>query len=187
MLGRRKKKAQGGQGSVAGPSEWIVSFDRVLTDEAIGALAASGLQPTDKGPPTHVPAITVEARSPSHAEVLVGEALRGIDPAPFMRSHPPPRWIAKESETQYKENAESFTGLADFPPGREILRWAMMAYGTPPEDLTQEADVMYWALMACHGVRPSAGAREALARHRIVAPAEADEFARRWSPDGLNI
>lgn len=186
MLKRRKNKRSGQAASVE-PSEWIVSFDRVPSDEAIGALAAAGLRSSKKGPPTGVPAITVEARSSTHAELIVSEALGGVEPMPFMRSHPPPRWIASEAEDQYRGYVESFSGLADFEAGCEILRWAMMAYGTPPEELTGEADVMYWALMACHGVTPSFGVDEVIARHRLVAGNETDEFIRRWPPGELSF
>ncbi len=187
MLGRRKSRSPGGQGTGADPSEWIVSFDRLLSDEAIGALAAAGLRSSDEGPPTGVPAISVEARGPTHAELIVGEALEGIDPMPFMRSHPPPRWIAKEAEAQYWDYLGTFSGLSEFEPGSEILRWAMMAYGVPPEDLTGEADVMYWALMGCHGVTPAYGVDEAIARHRLVAPQETEEFVSRWPPKGVQF
>ena len=187
MLKRRKKRSRGAQAGGAEPSEWIVSFDRPLSDQAIGALAAAGLQSSKQGPPTGVPAITVEARGPTHAELVVSEALAGVEPMPFMRSHPPPRWVAKEAEERYRGYLGTFKDLDDFEPGREILRWAMMAYGAPPEELSEEPEVMYWALMACHGVKPSRGVDEAIARHRLVAPAEADAFTRRWPPDGLSF
>ena len=187
MLKRRKNKSRGAEAPGAGPSEWIVSFDRVLSDEAVGALAAAGLKSSKQGPPTGVPAITVEARGPTHAELVVGEALAGIVPMPFMRSHPPPRWIAKEAEEKYRDYLGAFSALDEFEPGREILRWAMMSYGAPPEELTREVDVMYWALMACHGVTPSHGVDEVIARHRLVAAEETETFIGHWPPDGLSF
>ncbi len=188
MLGRLRKRADtASRDSVPEPSEWIVSFDRVLSDEAIGALAAAGLHSSKEGPPTGVTAIAIETRSSTHAELVVSEALAGIEPMPFLRSHPPPRWIAKEAEQEYRGYLDTFGGLSDFEPGREILRWAMMAYGTPPEELTGEAEVMYWALLACHGVPPSHGVDEAIARHRLVAADETEAFIRRWPPEGLSF
>lgn len=185
MFRRRRPRAKAAPEGTE-PQEWIVHFDRVPTEEQLRALEQAGLRRTKKGPPTGAPAISVIARSSRHAEETVLKALGGLDGQPFVRTHPPPRWIAKEAESQFDQFVVDFE-LDSFPAGREILRWAMMSYGQPPEELDDEREIMYWALMACHGVTPARGVDEALARHRLVAADEAAEFTRRWPPGGARL
>jgi hypothetical protein len=162
------------------PTEWIVSFDGKLTEEGWAALEAASIPRTDQGPPTGVAAVSVEARSSTHAELSVSAALEALDDPPPIRSHPAPGEVPPEAEEAYGRYVASFGGLEGHPPAQAMLRWALATYGLPPEDLRSEQEVMHWVLLACYGGPSMRHVPEVMDRHRSVAGEQGEEFARRW-------